>query len=194
MYGISAAEKGFSIEGGLLYDNPLGDSQKAYQDMEGGFGYVANIGYDFFERGGLEIGVAHSSHNYTLEIDDNAVREADASKTMVFLKVRAYLMQRGNSEIIAGLGGGLADISGTLIEQDSDLSNGFSGPGLIASFEYRYKISPGLALSAYLGLNLIDYSRYEVAGYKTDYPGDLPGGNSLCWGITVFHRIGVPQL
>lgn len=193
MYAISYAEKGFTIEAGLLYDRPLGDSHKPYKDMEGGFGYIANFAYDFFDRGGLEFGVMHSSHDYELRVVNNAVNQASADKTTIFLKARAYPLMRGKSEIIIGLGGGLFDISGPKIYQDVELSDDFSGLGIVASLDYRFNITPGLALSAYLGLNLVSFDRYEILGYKADYPGKLPDGNSLCWGFTVFHRIGIPQ-
>ena len=193
MYEISSAERGFSIEGGLLYDNPLNGSHKPYKDMDGGFGYTGNIAYDFFNWGGIELGVIHSSHNYTLAIVNNAIREANASKTLFYLKARGYLLRRGKSEIILGLGGGFADISGYSVLEQYEISDDFSGSGFISTLDYRYNISPGLALSAYLGLNLADYTRYELMGSKTDYPGKMPDGNSLIWGITVFHRIGIPQ-
>jgi hypothetical protein len=193
MYVVSYAERGFSIEGGLLYDNPLGDSHRPYKDMEGGFGYIANIAYDFFDRGGLELGVMHSSHNYTLAVVNNAISQADASKSTFYLKARIYLFKQDKSEVIFGLGGGLTDISGSTVISNFIVSDDFSGACLLASLDYRYTISPGLALSAYLGLNLADYTRYELMGSKQDYPGSMPNGNSLCWGITVFHRIGIPQ-
>lgn len=193
MYVVSCAGQGFSIEGGLLYDKPLGDSNKPYKDMEGGFGYIANFAYDFFERGGLELGVMHSSHSYTLAVVNNAISQANASKSAFYLKARAYLLQKGKSEVLFGIGGGFSDISGSFIVGDYEFSNDYSGPCLITSLDYRYNISPGLALSAYLGFNLVDYNRYEILGSKQNYPGSMPNGNSLCWGITVFHRIGIPR-
>jgi len=162
--------------------------------MEGGFGYIANFAYDFFERGGLEFGVMHTTHDYELEVVNNAVIRASADKTTIFLKARAYPLIKGKSEIIISLGTGLFDISGPRIIGNSELSDDFSGIGITAGLDYRYNITSGLALSAYLGLNLVNYDRYEILGYKTDYPDKMPDGNSLCWGITIFHRIGIPQL
>ena len=188
------AERGFSIEGGLLYDKPLGGTQKPYHDIQGGFGYIANFAYDFFEWGGLEFGVMHTSHEFELAVVNNAVNQGNASKTTLFLKARACPLRIGKSELIVGLGAGLFEISGTTIVDNFEVSDDFSGLGFLTSLDYRYKISPGLELSAHLGMNFVNYNRYEINGYKSDYPGSMPDGKSLCWGITVFHRIGIPQI
>ena len=191
----SQAEKGFSIEAGLLYDRPQGGGQtRPYNGLEPGFGYTANLAYDFFERGGLEIGVMRTSHPYVLTIQGGSVIEFDAEKTTFFLRARVCPYRVGKVEIITAAGGGLFDIEGSHIIEGNLIDDDFSGLGILVNLSVRYHITEGLTLTGYFGANFVDYNRYEIFGYRTDYDGKMPGGDSLCWGLTIFHRIGIPQL
>jgi hypothetical protein len=96
--------------------------------------------------------------------------------------------------LIMAAGIGYFDISGQKIIQGIQSDIDFSGVGLVTDFKFRYHINDGLAISFYIGANVVNYNRYEVFGSKTDYGGKLPGGNSINWGVTIFHRIGIPQI
>lgn len=188
------ADKGFSIEAGLLFDRPASGTNKPYPEMTSGFGYMGNIGYDFFERGGLELGVLHTTHDYVLDVIGGAVEEESAVKTTIFLKARGIPYQRDKFEIIVAAGLGFFDLSGKKLIQGNSTDEDLSGLGFTGNLDFRYNITTGLAVSLYLGGNLVNYNRYELLGIKTAYPGKLPGGDSFNWGLTVFHRIGIPQL
>jgi hypothetical protein len=191
---IVLAEKGFSIEAGLLFDRPSGAQSKPYTGMSSGFGYMGNIGYDFFERGGLELGVMHTTHDYDINEISGAVTQESADKTTIFLKARGIPYQHEKFEIIVAAGLGFFDLSGMKIIQDNSTDEDYSGLGFTGNLDFRYNITEGLAVSLYLGGNLVNYNRYELLGIKTTYPGKLPGGDSFNWGLTIFHRIGIPQL
>jgi hypothetical protein len=191
----SFAEKGFTIEGGLLYDQPGGGGHnRPFPAMKGGFGYTANFGYNFTNQEGFELGVMHTMHNYELGVRTNAAIEDNADKTTFFLKARVSPLKRGNFEIVTAAGIGFFDIAGKQIIQEQDTDNDFSGLGFTGNFDFRYYITSGLAVSIYLGANFVDYNRYEIFGYKKDYGMKMPGGNSINWGLTLFHHIGIPQL
>lgn len=191
-FGGAYAQPGFSIQGGLLHDTP---AQDTYERMEAGIGYVGNFGFDLYERLGLEIGVLHSTHDYLFVIEANAIREKDAEKNTIFFKVRAIPYKIGKAEFVLAAGPALFDISGVRrFENRYDLEDGFSGWGAVLSFDMRYFVSQGLALTFYLSGNFVKYDQYTVNSIDFAYPGDLPGGDSVSWGLTVFHRIGMPKL
>jgi RNase P/RNase MRP subunit p29 len=192
----SLAKKGFSIEGGLIFDRPARTSHdRPYANMKGGLGFIGNVGYDLFERGGLEIGAMHSSHHYELGIRSGVVLEETATKTAFFVKARAIPLQKGKFEIATAAGIGYFDISGKRLDSIGNaLDEYFSGIGFTGNIDTRYHITDALAASFYLGLNLVNYSRYEIFGYKADFGRPLPGGDSINWGLTLYHHIGIPQL
>jgi hypothetical protein len=187
------AEKGFSIEGGLMYDRPIAKAdRRPYTNLQGGLGYTANLGYDFFDRGGVELGVMYSTHAYDFDVVGSAIKEDDASKTTIFFKLRGILYKGERFEIITAAGVGFFDITGKRIIQENIVDEDFSGPGFTGNIDFRYYASPGLAITFYFGANLVDYNRYELFNSKSTYPGKMPSGNSLNWGLTFFHRIGIP--
>jgi hypothetical protein len=197
----SLAQKGFSIEGGLLYDLPAGPHNRPYPQMKGGVGFTANFGYDFFERAGILMGVLHSSHVYQLGIRNGVILEQSADRTTFFLKARALPLKRDKFEIVVAAGIGFFDITGSRVLQPNEVSDeffgfedDFSGLGFIGNFDFRYYITKGLAVSIYLGGDVVNYSRYELLGIRTNYGRKLPGGDSFNWGLTLYHHIGVPNL
>jgi len=188
---MAFAQKGLSIEGGIIYDRPVGDmNSRPFDDMRPGFGYTANIGFDFFERGGLELGVIRSTHSFDLYTIGGATAEETADKTSFFLRLRGSPLKREKFAVIVAAGPGYFDISGETVIQGNIVAEGYSGWGITTSSRFRYSVTPGLAISIYFGVNLVNYSRYDLLGYNTDYPGDLPNGNSLTWGLTFFHCVG----
>ena len=110
--GDAIAQKGFSIEGGLIYDRPTGSGAKPFTAIKSGLGYMGNIGYDFVDRAGLELGVLHSSHDYELAVINNAVSEESADKTTIFLKARGIPYRREKYDLVIAAGIGYFDISG----------------------------------------------------------------------------------
>jgi hypothetical protein len=190
----SKARKGFTIEGGLIYDHPASHS-RPYTNMKGGFGFTGNLGFDFLDWAGFELGVIHSSHKYELGVHSGAVLEESADKTTFFLKARAIPFRRGKFEFIAAAGVGFFDLAGKRLDIAGDqFDEDFSGLGFTGNFDFRYNITDGLAASLYLGSNFINYSRYEILGYKADFGRKLPSGNSINWGLTLYHYIGIPQI
>ena len=94
------------------------------------------------------------------------------------------------------MGAGFFDISGDRISatDNAQYNEDFSGWGVITNMNLRYHVSGGLAVSFYLGANFVDYNKYTLLGYPSSYNGAIPGGDSINLGITVFHRIGIPQI
>ena len=192
--GSAPGQDGFSIRGGLLYDRPL---QKVYQDMESGIGYVGSIGYDIIDRLGVEIGVMHSRHDYRFAVEGNSILEEEAEKNTIFFKVRGIPWKIAKAEVVLAAGPALFDISGLRRDeqiQAFDIEEDFSGWGVITSLDLRYHISEGLAITFYLSGNFVNYDKYTEFRRMANYPGKLPGGDSVSWGITIFHRIGNPKL
>ena len=188
------AEKGFSIEGGLIYDRPIDDDdERAFSHLRPGFGYVANLGYDLFDNLGFELGVMHSRHDYDFSSSGGGILEEVAGRTAFFLKLRGIPLRISNSELVLAAGPAYFDISGKMLVQDNDASAGFSGWGFVSNAGYRYHLNEGLAVGLFLGINLVRYDGFDLLGYNTGYQGALPKGNSICWGLTIFHRIGIPQ-
>jgi hypothetical protein len=192
--GSAQGQNGFSIRGGLLYDKPV---QKVYQDMESGIGYVGSIGYDIIDRLGLEIGVLHSTHDYRFAMEGNSILEEEAEKNTIFFKVRGIPWKIAKAEIVLAAGPALFDISGLRrveLVQAFDIEEDFSGWGVVTSLDFRYHVSPGLAVTFYLSGNFVNYDKYTQFRSKAIFPGKLPGGDSISWGVTIFHRIGNPTL
>ena len=189
------AQSGFSIRGGLLYDRPI---DEIYSEMEPGIGYVGSFGYDFIDRLGLEIGVMHSTHDYDFARVGNAILEEKAERNAIFFKVRAIPWKIEKAELVIAAGPALFDISGLRRSEKGpiiDVEEDFSGWGLVAGFDFRYHVSPGLAVTFYLSGNFVNYDKYSQFRREVNYPGYLPsGGNSVTWGLTIFHRIGKPKL
>jgi hypothetical protein len=163
--------------------------------MKGGFGYTANFGYDFTAQAGLELGVMQTSHKYEPGVQAEVVLEDNAEKTTFFLKARAIPVKREKIELVAAAGIGFFDITGKKLDQFSNEANvDFSGLGFTGNVDFRYYITSGLAVSIYMGANLVNYSRYELFGFRTNYGRKMPSGDSFNWGLTLYHHIGIPQL
>jgi hypothetical protein len=196
LYSFSLAEKGFSIEGGLIYDHPaINSHDRPYDHMKGGLGFLGNVGYDIFERGGLEIGAMHSSHDYELGVINGVVLERTASKTTFFLKARGIPIKRAKFEAVIAAGIGYFDISGQRLDATNEpYDEYFSGWGFTGDLVFRYYVTGGLAACLYLGSNFVNYGRYEIYGYKADFGRRLPGGDSINWGLTLYHHIGIPEI
>lgn len=180
-----------------MHDQPRNNPHdKPYQNMKGGYGYIADVGYDIFDRLGLEIGVMHTTHDYDLISIHGAIMGASAEKTTFFIKVRGAPWRWNKLELITALGAGFFDISGDRISALDNVryNEDFSGWGVITNMNLRYHVSGGLAVSFYLGANFVDYNKYSLFGYPNSYNGPMPGGDSINLGITVFHRIGIPQI
>jgi hypothetical protein len=191
----SFAEKGFSIEGGMIYDHPANSSgNRPYNAMKGGFGFTGNIGYDMFERVGLELGVTHTTHAFEIGVQNGVVLEDNAEKTTFFLKARYTALKREKFEIVPAAGIGFFDITGLQLHQQITVNNDFSGLGVTGSIDFRYYITPGLAASFYLGGNIVNYTRFEIDGFKSSFGRSMPGGSSFNWGLMLYHHIGIPQI
>lgn len=199
LFSIAVAQaaygrSGFSIRGGLLYDRPV---EKVYSEMESGIGYIGSFGYDFIERIGLEIGVMHSTHDYDFALEGNAILEGEAEKNTIFLKARVVPWKIKKAELVIAAGPALLDVSGlrrSVGDPMIDVDEDFSGWGIVAGLDFRYHVSPGLAVTFYLSGNFINYDKYSQFRREAPYPGNLPrGGNSLSLGLTIFHRIGKPK-
>ena len=188
-------QSGFSIRGGLLFDRPV---EEVYSEMEPGIGYMGSFGYDFIERIGLEIGVMHSTHDYYFALEGNAVLEEEAEKNAIFFKARAIPWKIDKAELVIAAGPALFDISGlrrSVGDPRFDVEEDFSGWGIVAGLDFRYHVSPGLAVTFYLSGNFVNYDKYSQFRREVPYPGSLPrGGDSVSWAVTVFHRIGKPKL
>jgi hypothetical protein len=190
----ASGQNGFSIRGGLLYDNPI---DKVYEDMESGIGYIGSIGYDIIDRLGLELGVMHSTHDFRLAIEVNSIVEEEAEKNTVFFKIRGIPWKIEKAEIVLGVGPAMFDISGIRrFEQIGpyDIEEDFSGWGVVTCFDFRYNVSGGLAVTFYISGNFVNYDKYTQLRREAAFPGKFPGGDSISWGVTVFHRIGNPRL
>jgi hypothetical protein len=166
--------------------------------MEPGIGYVGSLGYDFIDRLGLEIGVMHSTHDYDFAIEANAVLEEEAEKNAIFFKMRAIPWKIHKAELVIAAGPALFDISGLRRLENGmtiDVEEGFSGWGLAANLDFRYLVTPGLAVTLFLAGNFVNYDEYSRFRREVSYPGYLPdGGDSVSWGVTIFHRIGKPKI
>jgi len=189
---VEASPPGFSISGGLLLDYP---SSSAYESLESGIGYIGTFGFDIHPRAGIEIGVLHSTHDYIFALEGNAYRKKEAEKNTLFFKLRAIPLKYRRADILLGAGPALFDISGERrFNNTYDLEDGFSGWGAVISLDLRYFVSDYLALTLYFSGNIVKYSKYSINSLNTDYAGGLPRGNSFSWGLTVYHRIGMPKI
>jgi hypothetical protein len=126
----------------------------------------------------------------------NSIIDEQAEKTTFMIKARGIFWRKGNVELVAGAGAGFFDISGIFwpAPESSRVEVDFSGWGFTSDFDLRYHITGGLAIALQFGANLVNYNRYSESGYRTSFPGRFPGGNSLMWGLTFFHRIGIPEI
>ena len=189
------SQKGFSIRGGLLHDSP---SSEIFPEMESGIGYIGSFGFDFYERAGVEFGILHSTHDYIFNIEAGAIREREAERNTVFLKARGIPYRLGKADLVLGFGPALFSITGSRLHTIEigtfEFEDGYSGWGVVTSVDLRYYVSEGLSLTFYLSGNFVKYGKYTINTADAVYPGDLPRGDSVCWGLTVFHRIGIPDL
>lgn len=192
---FAVAEKGFSIEGGLvIQDHPTGEARnKPYRGLNAGLGYTAIFGYDFTEKLGVELGVAHTGHDYRYAVIGGAVIEETADRNAFFLRARLFPVKIKKFELLAAVGPAFFDISGTRENQGEGFSEDFSGVGFGAILGGRYYMTDGLAVTIFVSGNSVKYTRYELLGYRYTYPGGLPRGDSIAWGLTLFHRIGAPH-
>ena len=179
----------------MLHDSPSTD---VFPEMESGIGYIGSFGFDFIDRLGLEIGVLHSTHDYIFDIVAGAIRVKEADKTTFFIKARGIPYRLGVAEIVLGIGPALFDITGDKLYRENNITyefeNGLSGWGVVSSLDLRYFVSEGLSLTFYLSGNFVKYSKFSVNSIDASYGGDLPRGDSVSWGLTVFHRIGMPKI
>ncbi len=189
------AKKGFSIEGGMIFDFPSHSAHNShYSHIKYGPGLISNFGYNLFDWGGVEVGVMYTSHGYELGVQNGVVLERTANKTTFFLKARGVPFKREKIELVATAGIGFFDISGARLIQDVEFEEDFSGLGFTGNLEFRYNFSTGLGAGFVVGTNIVNYSRYELLGLRTNFGGKLPGGDSIYWGITLYHHIGIPQI
>ncbi len=175
-------------------DSPI---DKPFRNMESGVGYIGSIGYDFFDRAGLEIGVLHSTHTYDIGTLGNAIYQDQAEKNNVFLRVQAIAFKYRRFELAAGAGIGFYDITGNiLLPGDSSIndafSEGFSGWGYMLNIDFRYYITEDLAVTFYMSGNFVGYSIPNLARDSQSFSSGKPGGNSISPGITFFYRVGFP--
>jgi hypothetical protein len=190
---LASGQSGLSIRGGLLFDRPV---DKIYSEMKPGIGYMGSIGFDFTDRLGLEIGVLHSTHDYDFAVEGNSLLEEEAEKNTIFFKARAIPWRIEKAEIVISAGPALFDISGLRRSENGpilDVDEDFSGWGIVAGLDFRYHVSPGLAVTFYLSGNFVNYDKYSQFRREAPYPRNRPrGGDSLSWAVTIFHRIGKP--
>ncbi len=190
---LASGRSGFSIRGGLLFDRPV---EEVYSKMEPGIGYMGSFGFDFTDRFGLEIGVLHTTHDYDFAVEGNSLLEEEAEKNTIFFKARAIPWMIEKAELVISAGPALFDISGLRRSENGpilDVDEDFSGWGIVAGLDFRYHVSPGLAVTFYLSGNFVNYDKYSQFRREAPYPGNLPrGGDSLSWAVTIFHRIGKP--
>jgi hypothetical protein len=172
--------------------------EEIYTNMEAGVGYIGTIGFDFHERFGLEAGVLHSTHGYEFAVEAGAIREQEAEKNAIMIKVRGTALKMGRADIVVAVGPAHFDISGVRRFVNGsdyvDLEENFSGWGLTANLDLRYHVTEGLAVTLYFSGNFIKYGEYSLNSRDTDYQAELPRGDSFAWGITIFHRIGMPKI
>lgn len=178
-----------------MHDSP---SSEIFREMESGIGYIGSFGFDFYEKAGVELGILHSTHDFIFDIEAGAVREREAERNTVFLKVRAIPYRLGKADLVLGFGPALFGITGMRLFDAKpgiyEFEEGYSGWGVVTSVDLRYFVSEGLSLTFYLSGNFVKYGKYTINTVDAIYPGDLPRGDSVCWGLTVFHRIGMLDL
>lgn len=178
-----------------MHDSP---SSEIFREMESGIGYIGSFGFDFYEKAGVELGILHSTHDFIFDIEAGAVREREAERNTVFLKVRAIPYRLGRADLVLGFGPALFGITGMRLFDAKpgiyEFEEGYSGWGVVTSVDLRYFVSEGLSLTFYLSGNFVKYGKYTINTVDAIYPGDLPRGDSVCWGLTVFHRIGMLDL
>jgi hypothetical protein len=192
---ISYGKTGFFIRGGLLNDSPR---KEVFQDMESGIGYMAGLGYDFFPRIGLDIGVLNSTHEYRVGVSGNAVRNDNAEKTSFFIRAHYSPLKSGEYEILLGGGPSYYSINGTLRyyydeENYYIYDKSYNGWGLTAGVDLMYYATENLAITFFALANFIEYSQQSVNPINPDDRIEVPRGDSMGLGIALFYRIGKPQ-
>lgn len=192
---LEAKPPGFSIRLGLLHDTP---TKKIFTNMEAGVGYIGTIGFDFHERIGLEAGVLHSTHGYDLAIEAGAIREEQAERNAIMIKARGTALRIGRTDVILAVGPAHFDITGIrrFVNGSNyiDLEENFSGWGLTMNLDLRYHVTEGLAVTLYFSGNFVRYGKYSLNSRDTAYQDEMPRGDSFAWGLTLFHRIGMPKI
>jgi len=190
---MAEAQKGLSIRGGLLHDTP---QQEVFVDIEPGVGYIADIGYDFFERIGAELGVMHSTHEFRAGLRGPAVVTNKAEKTAIFIKGRFLPLKTGKYEIQLGIGPAFYSIAGDIEAEEGGIPGelGFTGWGYIAALDLKHYVTENLAVTFYLSANIVKYSKQTFNSLNISNPSRLPRGNSFSWGLTLFYRIGKLKL
>jgi hypothetical protein len=186
---MAVAEKGLSIRGGLLRDSPR---QETFEDMEPGVGYVAGIGYEFIERAGFGLSVMHSTHEYRYGLRGRAVVTDKADKTAICIRARFLPLKTEQYEIEIGAGPAFYSISGNIDSTQFSIPGleGFSGWGYTAGLDLRHFVTENLAITLYLATNIVKYNKQSFNSRPVEPPTRLPRGNSFCWGLTLFYRIG----
>jgi hypothetical protein len=187
------ANKGLSIRGGLLHDTP---KQETFDDIEAGVGYIASIGYDFFERIGADLGVMHSTHEFRVGLRGRAVVNDKAEKTAIFLRGRYLPLKTSRYEIQIGAGPAYYSIAGDVEPEDLGLpgEKGYNGWGFTAGLDLKHFATDNLAITFYLSANIVRYDKETYNSATIAAPTDLPRGDSISWGLTLFYRIGKIKL
>jgi len=182
-----------SIRGGILHDTP---KQETFDDIEAGMGYVASIGYDVFERFGADLGVMHSTHEFRVGLRGRAVMKDKAEKTAIFFRGRCLPLKTSRYEIQFGAGPAFYSITGDVEPGDSGLpgEKGYSGWGFTAGLDLKHFATENLAVTFYLSANIVEYSKETYNSATVTVPTDLPRGDSISWGLTLFYRIGKIKL
>lgn len=186
---MALAEKGLSIRGGLLRDSPR---QETFKDMEPGVGYVAGIGYEFIDRAGLDLSVMHSTHEYRYGLRGRAVVTDKADKTAICIKARFLPLKTPQYEIEISAGPAFYSISGNIDSTEFTIPGleGFSGWGYTGGLDLRHFATENLAITFYLSANFVKYNKQSFNSRTVEPPTRLPHGDSFCWGLTLFYRIG----
>lgn len=192
---ISFGKTGFIIRGGLLSDSP---SNEVFQDMQPGIGYVAGFGYDFFPGIGLDIGVLNSTHEYRIGVTGNAVRNNNAEKTSFFIRAHYSPLKSGDYEILLGAGPSYYSINGVLRYYYDEVNynnydKSYNGWGFTAGADFMYYATENFAFTFYVMANIVKYSQQSVNPFNPDDRIEVPRGDSMGLGFTLFYRIGKPQ-
>jgi hypothetical protein len=187
--GVVEAKKGLSLRGGFLRDTPR---QDVFEDMESGVGYIAGIGYEFFEFAGADLGVMHSTHEFRLGVRGNAVVNDKAEKTALFIRARFLPLKTAQNEIELGAGPAFYSITGNTETAVLPFpgEEGFSGWGYTIGLDLRHFATDNLAVSFYFSANMVKYNKQTLNTRDVEPPTRLPRGDSYCWGLNLFYRIG----
>lgn len=185
---IAIAEKGLSIRGGFLRDSP---QQEVFDDMEAGVGYIASLGYEVFEKVGVDLGVMHSTHEFRLGLRGNAIVNEKAEKTAIFVRGRFLPLKTERYEIELGAGPAFYSITGNTEAPEFLFpgEEGFSGWGYTAGLDLKHFATENLAITFYISANIVKYNDQTFNSGPVKPPTRLPRGDSISWGLTLFYRI-----